>query len=96
MFSLGMLTFLLMGLIGVYQMSMAMGDDGKMDNCPFALGDAICTMTPLDHVHTVRNFLTALPQHKDALADLLLLVSAVSVFAFLFVGISKPFSRALS
>ncbi len=71
-------------------MSMVMGDDGKMDDCPFAFGGVICTMTPLDHVNIVRSLLITLPQHKDVLANLVFFVSAVFFFGIFLVRVFAP------
>jgi len=89
-FFAGAFAFLLVGFLGVYHMSMAMGDDGRMDNCPFARGDMICTMTPLDHVTMVRSLLTALPQEKNALASIVLDASVLSLFVLFFIRLLAP------
>ena len=80
--TLGLITVLLMGFLGVSHMGMTMGPDGKMTmaDCPFMSGSGICNMSPLEHVAMWQGFFVSVPHAlNQTLALLLLLVSALGI-----------------
>lgn len=87
-FSLALVSFLLLGTFGFSHAGMIMEMDGRMTDCPFAPGVAICNMTPLEMIAASQNLLTTLPQQKDPAYLLLLLAAA----AFALIFFWKPFS----
>ena len=79
----GLVAFLLLGTFGLSHAGMTTGMDGQMTDCPFSPGVAICNMTPFEMIATSQNLLTALPQQKDALSLLTLLIAtalALTIF----------------
>ncbi len=89
-FSLGLLTLLIMSSFGVLHLGMNMGPNGTMSDCPFSLGGSLCTMTPLQHIAAAQSLFSTLLVQKNILSLFLLLISSVIIFIFFSKSTSSP------
>ena len=71
---------LLTGSLGLSHRSMTMGMDGRMSDCPFMPGMAVCTMTPLEMVGASHSFLTSFVLGESLLSLLLLITIALRIY----------------
>lgn len=78
--SFGLVAFLFLGTFGFSHAGMA-EMDGQMVDCPFTPGVAICNMSPLEMISASQSLFTTLPQQKDALSLLMLLVTGALALA---------------
>lgn len=74
--ALGVGALLLVGSMGFVHFGMGGPMDGTMGTCPFMPGVTICNMTPMQHIAAAQSMFNVLPQDKNMLSVLLLLVVA--------------------
>lgn len=73
--------------------AMGMHDSSMSGNCPYIDimdGATGCTMTPLQHVAAAQNMFSVLPQDKNTLSTLILLLLALVIVSFLKNFFSPP------
>lgn len=75
------LVFFFVGLLGLSHFSM-INPYWQMTNCPLMGMPVLCQMNPLQHIAAWQSVFTALPNHNNVLATLLLLLTfAFGIFA---------------
>lgn len=89
LFALGIIALLLLSSSSMFHMDMTMNSDGTMTNCPFSLGDSICTMSPLEMFSAAQGMFASLPVQNDA-SLILLLLSAILALAIFWKAFSPP------
>lgn len=70
---------LLAGFMGLPHFGMDMGSDAQMSFCPMMLGPAICNMSPVQHIASLQDMFTNIPQNTAFLAFLLLSTMSVAI-----------------
>lgn len=83
---IGVIAFLLVGLLGFSQAEMITGPDGDMSSSDCfmpGMTASLCQMNPLEHISTWQNMFTAVPSQSDIFLLLAVLLALVSSVVFL-------------
>ena len=90
LFSIGVASFLLIGLLGVYHIGMSIDASSHMSHCPFAPDDSLCAMTPVEHIGVVQSLFVPLSQEKNTASTLLFLLASLIILAPFFLRLTSP------